>query len=456
MSSEEKGLIYIVDDHIEMAKLLGRQLGGHGFAVETFEDARSAIEQAGEVAPSLVITDLRMKEVDGLDLLDAVHGISPEIDVIIMTAFGEIETAVDAIKRGAFHYVAKPFELEEILLYVERAFEGQRIRREHRALRRMALDRSSLENLVGVSRAMSRLRDVISRVAATDASVLIRGESGSGKELVARALHYTGLRHEGPFVPVNCTVLPDTLLESELFGHVEGAFTGASKARNGLFLEADGGTIFLDEIGDMDADLQTKLLRVLEEGMIRPLGSDAQISVDVRVVAATHQNIEELIERGEFRSDLFFRLDVVPIRVPSLRERPMDIPLLVKHFVEESIESHPRTRVERFDPELIEVLTRQRWPGNVRQLKNAVERLVVLGEDSVADVSTFERIQTLDESRPFFQLGSDPDELRSMRELTDAYIEWVLDLCGGNKTRAASILDIDASTIYRRMRDSEG
>lgn len=455
MSSADHELIYIVDDHIEMADLLSRQLSGHGFTVETFSDARSALERVGEVAPSLIITDLRMEEVDGLDLLDAVHGVSPDIEVIIMTAFGDIESAVDAIRKGAFHYVAKPFELREILLFVERAIEGQRIRREHRALRRMALDRSSLDRLIGVSKPMTRLRDVISRVAATDAAVLIRGESGTGKELVARALHYTGLRSEGPFVPVNCTVLPDSLLESELFGHVEGAFTGASNARNGLFLEADGGTIFLDEIGDMDADLQTKLLRVLEEGKIRPLGSDAQISVDVRIVAATHQDIESLIEVGEFRSDLFFRLNVVPIRVPALRERPMDIPLLVKHFVSESLESHPRTQVERFSPELIETLTRQKWPGNVRQLKNVVERLVVLGESETADVGTFEKIQEFDMTEPSFHFATNTGEIRSLREMSDAYIEWVLDVCEGNKTRAAEMLDIDASTVYRRMRETQ-
>lgn len=455
MNSTATETIFVVDDHAEMVALLAAQLRREGYEVQTFTDARSAIDAVRAGPPALIITDLRMEEVDGLDLLESVHGIAPDVEVIIMTAFGAVETAVDAIKRGAYHYVTKPFELREILLYVQRALADRHLRREHRALKRLALDTSSLDRLIGVSKPMRRLREMVARVAATDANVLIRGESGTGKELVAQALHFTGLRSEHPFVPVNCTVLPDSLLESELFGHVAGAFTGASQARKGLFVEADRGTIFLDEIGDMAPDLQTKLLRVLEERLVRPVGSDTQHEVDVRIVAATHQNIEELIERGDFRADLFFRLNVVPIRIPSLRERPADIPLLVPHFIDEARDAHPRTKVESFGAELVEFLTGQEWPGNVRQLKNVVERLIVLGDAEVADLDTLRKVREMGAATATFPFPHEPQSPRTLRQATDAYIEWVLDLCENNKTKAAEILDIDVSTIYRRTRDAD-
>ncbi|MFW5965960.1 MAG: sigma-54-dependent transcriptional regulator [Persicimonas sp.] len=441
--------ILVVDDHREMAELLAAKLGDEGYDVRVAGGGERALEVARDELPDLVITDLRMEEVDGFDVLEAVHDIDPLVPVLIMTAFGAVESAVEAIKRGAFHYVTKPFQLDEVLVYVERALDDRRVRRENRSLRRIARERSSLDEIIGSSQPMQRLKERIEKVAATDLPVLIRGESGTGKELVARAIHFLGSRSDRAFVPVNCTVLPDSLLESELFGHASGAYTGAQEAREGLFAQADRGTLMLDEIGDMPLELQVKLLRVLEEGRIRAVGSDERRSVDVRIVAATHQDLSERVADGDFREDLLYRLEVLTVDVPPLRERTDDIPLLVRHFIEETRASHPDTVAERFSSAALDALIDYEWPGNVRQLENVVNRLVVLCDEEVVELDQV-RLQTdlVGESR------RDPraarDEVRPLREVTDEYIAWALDRFDGNKTRAAEALGIDPSTIYRR------
>jgi two-component system response regulator HydG len=448
-----KATILIVDDHVEMARLLADQLGDAGYVPTVAGGGAEAVALVGKQAFDVVITDLRMEEVDGLDVLDAVHAADPTTPVLIMTAFGAIESAVQAIKRGAYHYVTKPFQLDEVLVYVERALDERRVRDDHRALRRWAAERAGFGVLIGKSPAMQRLYALLERVAQSQAPVLIRGESGTGKELVARALHFEGPRRAGAFVAVNCTALPESLLESELFGHVRGAFTGATAARRGLFLEADGGTLLLDEIGDMPASLQAKLLRVLEEGEVRAVGSDVARKVDVRVLAATHQDLEERVRAGAFRSDLYYRLNVVPIAVPPLRERVEDVPVLAEHFLGQARGRNPSSPVARLDAGALAALSRHGWPGNVRELENVVERLVIIGFDDTVQAADVKALLPV-------AAGSAPlDEAKRalvpLKQLEREYITFVVAQCGGNKTRAAEVLGIDVSTIHRRERETQ-
>ncbi len=444
--------ILVVDDHIEMARLLADQLGDAGFEVEMAGGGEQAVRRLRAGLFDVVITDLRMEKVDGFDVLEAAKQQDPAPAVLIMTAFGGIDSAIEAIKRGAVHYFAKPFRLDEVLLYVRRALEDRRVRAENRILKRTEARRSGFGAMVGRSPPMQHLFELVERVAQSDAPVLIRGESGTGKELVARALHFEGARRGGPFVAVNCTAIPGTLLESELFGHLKGAFTGATTSRRGLFVEADGGTLFLDEIGDMAPDLQARLLRVLEDGEVRAVGADSSRRVDVRVVAATHQELEQATRDGRFRRDLFFRLDVAPIRIPPLRERRDDIPLLVEHFLTVARERNARSPVRAFSSELVAELTRLPWAGNVRELENVVERLVIFSRDEVVGAGALDlfapsRIEA--PTRP----AVEGDQVVPLRQVENEYIAWAIQRCGGNKTRAAELLGIDVSTIHRRERE---
>lgn len=425
--------ILVIDDHEEMVELLAEQLRDEEFIVDVSTDGRTALVLANERLPDLVITDLRMRGFDGFDVLKAFKELDPDLPVLIMTAFGGVDSAVEAIKQGAAHYFTKPFRLDEVLIWVNRALDARSIQSENRRLR---AERSrGIDRFVGQSAAMQRLRERIGKISSVDAPVLIRGESGTGKELVARAIHEAGLRAAAPFVAVNCTSLPQELLESELFGHAKGAFTGAANARRGLFLEADGGTLFLDEIGDMPAELQAKLLRVLQEKEIRPVGSDASRKVDVRIIAATHQPLEDLIKSGKFREDLFFRLDVLNVQVPPLRERREDIETLARHFFDK-YRVEFKSSVRELPSELLERFLRAPWVGNVRELENAVQRYVILGE--------FDPVQAQSED-------SSSLDLFNLREVEDRHIRRVLDYCGGNKTQAAELLGIDASTIHRKL-----
>jgi len=448
-----KGRVLVVDDHLEMVRLLADQLNDEGYQVELCENGGAALSAAEKWFPDVVLTDLRMDQVDGFDVLEGVRALDPTIPVIIMTGFGAIDSAIEAIKRGAYHYLTKPFRLEEVLLYVARALADRRLREQNRALSRIAGERSGFAAMIGSSEVMRRLYDVIERVAQSSEPVLIRGESGTGKELVARALHFEGPRRERAFVVLNCTALPEALLESELFGHARGAFTGATAARRGLLVEADGGTLFLDEIGDMPAGLQAKLLRVLEDGEVRPVGADASRKVDVRIIAASHQALEG--QESSFRQDLFYRLNVVPLTVPPLRERLEDIPLLVEHFFAKARERNPGAIATRLLPEVVAALARRPWPGNVRELENVVTRLVVL--------SAKEFIEEADLSAHFPQLlgASSPmdhakERLTTLRELEGEYIGWVIEQCSGNKTRAAEILGIDRKTLREKLGRMEG
>jgi two-component system response regulator HydG len=451
MSDKKSARILVVDDHAEMARLLADQLGDAGYQVDCAMGGKEALRKVHAEVPDLVITDLRMEEVDGFDVLEGVHEVDVETPVIVMTAFGAIDNAIEAIKRGAFHYLTKPFQLSEVLLFVERALADCKVRSANEVLRR-AVEQSGIGSLIGSSAPMVAVRDIIAKVARSPAPVLITGESGTGKEIVARALHRGSFRLEQPFVAVNCTALPESLLESELFGHTRGAFSGATAPRRGLFVEADGGTLFLDEIGDMPTALQAKMLRVLQDGELRAVGSDTVRRVDVRIIAATNQDIEKQVAAGRFRSDLFFRLNVVSIAVPPLREHPDDISELVECFVGRARARNPGARAQRISADVIERLMAHAWPGNVRELENLVERLVILatGEEIGADA--------LDRFAPRLTTGPSPLELAQerllpLRELEAMYIAWVVAQYAGNKTRAAEVLGIDVSTIHRRERE---
>jgi two-component system response regulator HydG len=451
MTKPAKARILVVDDHPEMVLLLAEQLGEAGYRVELARSGRDALARLEKGLPDVVLTDLRMAPVDGLDVLDAVRALDPTVPVLIMTAYGAIDSAITAIQRGAFHYLTKPFRVEEVLVYVERALADRRLRDQHRALSRLAIERAGFGAMVGHSLVMRELYDLIERIAQATAPVLIRGESGTGKELVARAIHFQGSRRERAFVAVNCTALPEALLESELFGHTRGAFTGATATRRGLLVEADGGTLFLDEIGDMPGGLQAKLLRVLEDGEVRPVGADVTRKVDVRIIAASHQALEE--NPGTFRSDLFYRLNVVPVRVPPLRERAEDIPALVEHFLAGANQRNPAGVARRFAPEAVAALARCPWPGHVRELENVVTRLVVVCPQEVIDLVDLEAHVPHLVGTPS-PLEHAKSRLTTLRELESEYIAWVIERCGGNKTRAAEILGIDPSTIHRREKAS--
>jgi two-component system, NtrC family, response regulator HydG len=440
--------ILVVDDHVEMARLVADHFADSGWECQVVVGGAQAIAALAVVVPDLVITDLRMADVDGLDVLDAARRTDPEVPVILMTAFGGIDSAIEAMRRGAWHYVTKPVRLDELRLHAERALAERRLRRENRALR--AVNREAMEALIGRSSAMRRVYDLVDRIAPSPSPVLIRGESGSGKELVARAIHLNGPRRDAAFVAVNCTALPESLLESELFGHTRGAFTGASSARAGLFVEASGGTLFLDEIGDMAPALQAKLLRVVQLGEVRPVGADESRQVDVRLIAATHQDLEERVGAGTFRADLYYRLNVVPLVVPPLRERAEDIPMLVEHFLGASRRRNDHAIVERLSAALVAALAEYRWPGNVRELENVVERLVVIGTRPELDIADLGEIVPAIAGLERFEIAR--DRLLTLRQMEDQYIVWVLGRCDGNKTRAAEILGVDVSTIHRRTR----
>ena len=450
-----EGRVLVVDDHVEMARLLADHLTDAGYTVDVATSGQEALAAVNGRVLDAVVCDLRMESVDGFDVLAGVRKVDPTLPVLIMTAFGGVENAVEAMRRGATHYFTKPFRLDEVLLYVQRAIAERRLREENRALRQAVGDRSAYGALVGRSVPMRSLYELIERVAHSHAPVLVRGESGTGKELVARALHFEGPRKDGPFVAVNCTAIPNALLESELFGHVKGSFTGATTPRRGLFLEADGGTLFLDEIGDMAPELQAKLLRVLEDGEVRAVGADASRKVDVRVVAATHQELETRVREGRFRQDLFYRLNVVPLPVPPLRERREDIPLLVEHFVAVSRKRNPRARLAGFTPEALAALAAAPWPGNVRELENLVERLAVVTVQETVDLPTLQ-LHAPGVTADAHPLSRAQGRLIPLRQLEGEYIAYVVAQCGGNKTKAAEILGIDVSTIHRRERERSG
>ena len=446
--------ILVVDDDQSSRDLLARILTSAGHRVTALTDGREAVAAltAGD-PPDLVVSDIRMADMDGLQVIDAFRERAPETPVILVTAFGNIDGALEAIRRGAADYLSKPYDVDAIQLVVARALQHRALAMENRALRRGLRDRYRLENVVGRSEAMLQVYKTAARVASTDATVLIQGESGTGKELVARAIHTASPRASGPFVAVDCGAIAEGVLESELFGHTRGAFTGAQVARRGLFEEAHHGALFLDEIGDVGPNLQARLLRALQEGTIRRVGANEPIAVDVRIVAATNRDMEAAVKAGTFRADLYYRLHVVSIRIPPLRERREDIPLLAEHFAQK----HGRAEGSAISPAAREILVAYDWPGNVRELENAVARALALNPSGVVipedlpDVIRAAHAAPAPVPAPMPPAGDRP----TLAELERRYATQVLGETGGNKTRAAEVLGIDRKTLYRILGERE-
>ena len=407
-------------------------------------------KRSGPAGHDLVVTDIRMPGVDGLELLTRLKAVSAETPVVVVTGHGTIETAVEAMKQGAFDFLTKPFPGDRLRLTLLRADEFRQLRRENRELRRVVEGRFSFENLIGSAPAMKGLFEAMELVAPTSSIVMVGGETGTGKELVARAIHHHSPRKDLPFVTLNCGAIPATLMEAELFGHSKGAFTGAEQARKGKFESADGGTLFLDEIGEIPLELQPKLLRVLESGSVDRLGEDSPVQVDVRIVAATHRDLEAMVAEGSFRRDLFYRLSVVPLSIPPLRERRQDIPLLAAHFLARMALRTGRSGLE-FDPATLDHLESYSWPGNVRELENVVERMVVLSRhDHLAPDGVPSAIRSAGPERSGKSFSLPPDGI-SLESLEIDLIRQALEREGGNQTRAAKALGLTRNTLLYRL-----
>ncbi|MDH4163185.1 MAG: sigma-54 dependent transcriptional regulator [Nitrospirota bacterium] len=444
--------ILIVDDEKSMRELLSILLKKEGYDVATADNGDSALQAVQQEIYDLVITDIRMPKIDGIELLKAVKELSPETVVIVITAFASTETAVDAMKLGAYDYITKPFKNEEIRLVVQKALEKRLLRKENILLRREIESRAGFDNFIGKSEAMQQIFSLIRQVADTRSTILINGESGTGKELVARAIHYSGSRKNSPFVTVNCGALPETLLESELFGYMKGAFTGAVANKQGLFEAANGGTLFLDEISTTTPALQIKLLRVLQTKEIKRVGGTADIKVDVRIIAASNRDLLQEVNKGTFREDLYYRLNVIPILVPTLRGRKEDIPLLIDHFLGKLGSEGQKKRMSE---EAKDRLSGYGWPGNVRELENAVERLYTLVPGEV--ILPEHLPATILPGSPFLEIvpSEIPNEgidLESILQTVEKnLLKKALDKTGGVKTEAARLLGLTFRSFRHRL-----
>ena len=438
----QKGKILIVDDELSVRDSLNKWFREEGYEVHTAEDANEALTRIAETRFDAALLDIKMRGTDGIELQKRLHEIDPELISIMMTGYASVETAVEALKNGAYDYVTKPLDPDEIAHIVKNALSHRRAREENVRLRETVAEIGQHPDMVGQSTAMKKVFDAIETVGPTDATVLITGESGTGKELVARAIHAASPRRFHPMVTIHCGALTETLLESELFGHEKGAFTGAQYRKKGKFEIAEGGTAFLDEIGDISLKTQTDLLRVLQEREIVRVGGNQTIKVDFRCVAATNKNLEELIDEGKFRPDLFYRLNVFRIELPALRERKDDIPLLVDHFVRK-FSLQMNKKITRVAPAAMYALQAHLWPGNVRELENAVERAMVVAQEPELREQDFIL-------KP--RNGSAPEGVKTLEDIEKAHILKVLEECSWNQTRAAEILDIDRVTLHNKLK----
>jgi two-component system response regulator HydG len=440
--------VLIVDDDAEMRESLEALFSSEGHGCRVAPDAIAALGLVDSQTFDVVVCDVVMDGMSGLELLDRVKRTHPALPVILITGAGGVRQAIDAIKRGAFEFVVKPCGADELRRIVASALDGRRHPTESVRVSRPAPAAGRLD-LVGSGPAMRMLQTAIDAVARSSAPVLVVGETGAGKELVARAIHSRSARSSQPFVAVNMSAIPQELLEGEIFGHVRGAFTGATQPRKGLFTSADSGTLLLDEIGDMSFGLQAKLLRVLQSGDVRPVGSERTHHVDVRVIAATHRDIPALVKEGLFREDLYFRLNVLPVCVPPLRDRREDIPALAACFLAEACQRAPLSPVRSLGPDALRVLSDASWPGNVRELASSIERAVVFGVDEMVDPTLLTAVQS---GAPAKAWPCASDAPWTLRRLSRAYTEWVLVATNGDKQRAAEILGVDLSTLYRWQR----
>jgi two-component system, NtrC family, response regulator HydG len=445
------GKVLVVDDQRNMRATTAILLRQAGHAVEEAEDGATAIQRLQHETFDVVLTDLRMPSGDGMEVLKVARQIAPDTQVIVMTAYGTIESAVEAIRRGAYDFLAKPFKEDEVLLRVSKAVEKRRLLGEVSLFAEEFRKRYGLEHIIGRSPAMREVLDRVLRVAPTDATILVTGESGVGKELVARALHVTSRRGDRPFVPVNCAAITETLLESELFGHAKGAFTGATRARRGMFEEANGGTLFIDEIGETAPGFQAKMLRALQEGEVRRVGESTPIQVNVRVIAATNQDLRKAIAEKRFREDLFYRLNVVPLRIPPLRERREDVPLLATHFLRRF---NQRTGSEKvLTPEAAARLGEHDWPGNVRELENMIEQAAALSPGREIRASDVE----FEQRRPAAPAAAPPGGptttlAEAIEDAERRTITTALARCAGDLGRVARELGVSGTTLWRKMK----
>ena len=444
--------ILIVDDEQSMREMLSIMLRKEGYDVHTAANGEIALDVLQREIFDLVITDVRMAQVDGIEVLRAVKELSPETVVLMITAYASTETAVDAMKLGAYDYITKPFKNEEIRLVIQKALEKLRLRKENILLKREIESRAGFENFIGKSEPMQRIFSLIRQVADSRSTVLITGESGTGKELVARAIHSHGGRKTHPFISINCSALPETLLESELFGYMKGAFTGAIANKQGLFEAANGGSIFLDEISTTSPTMQTKLLRVIQEREIRRVGGTADIKVDVRVIAATNRDLVQEVARGTFREDLYYRLNVIPIALPPLRERKEDIPLLVEHFLRKNA---PGALPKKVSPDAMKLFLASRWPGNVRELENTIERLAILAAGdtiSVEDIPDSLRTTAPCPELVPLEIPADGVDLECILQTAEkTLLAKAMERTNGVKTEAAKLLGLSFRSFRHRL-----
>ncbi len=445
--------ILIVDDDREMRHLLKDILEEHDYRVTVAPEGREALERLGSREYLVVLTDLRMKGMDGFEILYEIIQRHPACNVIMMTAFGTVESAVEAMKQGAFDYLTKPINTEELLVTIEKAFREARLRKEVACLRKQVNREYSFDQILGKSKSMREVLDLARHVADSQTNILITGESGTGKELVARAIHFNSSRKDAPFIPVNCAAIPEQLLESELFGHVKGAFTDARSDKRGLFEEAQRGTLFLDEISEMPVVLQAKLLRAVQEREIRRVGATRSMTVTARIIASTNLLLAEEVKAKRFREDLYYRLNVIEIRLPPLRERKEDIPLLCDALFHKLTAGRDRP-MKGITESALELLIDYHWPGNVRELENVIERAVTLAPGETVTVGTLPAtIRDANGERQLIEEGV--ERLLSMGEIERAYIKRILEKTRGNKLQAAQILKIDRKTLYRKLEEME-
>jgi two-component system response regulator HydG len=442
--------VLVVDDERDMCELLEVGLRKRGYHVTWRTDGEDAFALLGTQDFDAVITDLNMKRMGGIDLCTRVVANRPDLPVLVLTAFGSLETAVAAMRAGAYDFVTKPVELDALSMSLRRALDTRALRAEVRRLKQVVADTRRFDEMIGASAAMQEVFALIDQVSETDATVLITGESGTGKEMVARALHKRSKRAAGSFVAINCAAMPESLLESELFGHAKGAFTDAKAARPGLFAQASGGTLFLDEIGEMSMALQPKLLRALQERKVRPVGGETEIDFDVRLVAATNRDLEEMVENKTFREDLFYRINVIHVPLPPLRARGGDVLVLAQHFIQHYATVFDK-KVTGLSSAAAERISAYAWPGNVRELQNCVERAVALARfEEVAVEDLPEKIRAYSKSHVVVATD-DPSDLVALEEVEKRYILRVLEAHGGNRTEAAKTLGLDRKTLYRKL-----
>jgi DNA-binding NtrC family response regulator len=456
LQGSKSSRILIVDDESSIRVALFRALEKRGHQILTASSLTEAETLAGaEQSLDLLLVDVRLPDGNGMELMERIQKNHPHCQAIVLTGFGTIQDAVEATKRGAFHYITKPFNIDELLTLVDKALEHKNLQTENKILRSALQEKYKFDNIIGQSPEITAVFDLIERVADSDSTILITGESGTGKELVAKAIHYNSRRAEKLLVPVNCGAIPENLLESELFGHVKGAFTGALTSRSGRFEVASSGTIFLDEIGDMSPSLQVKILRVLQERRFEPVGSTKTIDVDVRVIAATHKDLDAAVIQKTFREDLFYRLNVIPIKIPALRERKSDIPLLIHHFLKHFNESK-RREVAGIAPDAMELLTSYQWPGNVRELENLIERMVIIKGHGLIEIRDLpERYLQRDASVSTDKIVVPTKGLdfnTAVDGFENALIMQALERTGWNRNKAASLLNLNRTTLVEKIK----